>query len=278
MQVGTILEGSLKQVLPQALQFGNESGEYWLVKPEPALILGKGKSFSFFITHQDHENQWWGSLKIPELGINEVDFLPIVRKVPEGYYLDWGMPQELFCPGLSAVSGVHTGMVVPIRLIRDEEQNRLIASMRWKKDTLPAGEEYFKGRKVDILVMEPAEKGFVVLVDHFYLGMVYDNQTFIPLKTGQKHSGYVNKLREDGRLDILIQKPGYRETDQAADRILTKLKQSGKLKLGDKSPADLIYSELGMSKKVFKKAIGQLYKQKRIDMNEHAVWLTEEGD
>jgi predicted RNA-binding protein (virulence factor B family) len=126
------------------------------------------------------------------------------------------------------------------------------------------------------MIMEPSDLGYTVLVNYKYLGLIYENQTFKPLRTGQKIKAFVNKVREDGKLDIILQRPGYGEIDSASAELLAALeKAGGKLMLGDKSPAELIYKELNMSKKTFKKALGSLFKSGRINLTDQSFWLAD---
>jgi predicted RNA-binding protein (virulence factor B family) len=258
---------------------GDEPTEIY-VKPDLKFPFVEGKTEKVFLWLRDAEGRWWGSLKMPDILLEDVEFLRIGAETNIGFFFDWGLEKQLFCP-LSHVLGIpKPDMVVPVRLVLDEKTNRLMGTMKWKKTTLPAGEDYFRSKEVEILVMEPNELGYTVLIDKYYLGIVYSNQTFKPLRTGQKLKAYVNKVREDGKIDVLLQRPGYGEVDNATETLFAELeKAGGRLNLGDKSPADLIYSQLNMSKKTFKKALGALYREGRIGMNDTGFWkLSEEDD
>lgn len=252
---------------------GDEPVEIY-TKPDLKYPFSEGKTEKVFLWLRDAEGRWWGSMKMPDILINDVEFLRVAAETNIGFFFDWGLEKQLFCP-LSHVLGLpRVDMVMPVRLLLDEKTNRLMGSMKWKKNTLPAGEEYFRSKEVEILVMEPVELGYSVLIDKYYLGIVYANQTFKPLRTGQKLKAFVNKVREDGKIDILLQRPGYGEVDSAADDLLMFIENAnGRISLGDKSPAELIYSELNMSKKTFKKAVGALYKEGRIGISDHSIWL-----
>ncbi len=246
------------------------------VKPSGAFV--KGRKSEVFIFEKDPKNQWWGSLKKPLVRSGEVAFLSLKKITPLGYFFDWGLEKDLFCPPSHVLPHAKSGLFYPVRLVPDRSGQRFIATMKWKSHLLPAGSEYTKGREVEILILEPAESGFSVLVDQQYVGMVYENQIFTTVKPGMTMKAYVNKWREeDGRLDILLQKPGFAEAESAAGRIMECLKtENGKIMLGDKSAAEDIYNRFQMSKKTFKKALGQLYKSGKIGMNENAFWLADD--
>lgn len=110
--------------------------------------------------------------------------------------------------------------------------------------------------------------------------MVYENQLFKSLRVGQKTRGYVNKVREDGKLDILLQRPGYGEVMDASSQLMDAIqKAGGRLQLGDKSEPEEIAKLLNMSKKVFKKAAGALYKSGKVGVSDKSIWkLENDGD
>jgi len=247
------------------------------VKPSLDFPFFEGKILKLFVWLRDRDGNWWGSLKMPSIKLDEVEFLTLADESPVGFFFEWGLEKNLFCPISHTLGVVKPGMVLPVRLVLDDVTNRLMATMKWKKYTEEAGEEYYRSKEVDILVMEPWELGHSVLVNQNFIGMVYENQTFKPLRAGQKLKAFVNKVREDGRLDIILQRPGYGEIDSASEELYAALeKAGGKILLGDKSPADLVYSQLNMSKKTFKKSLGALYRAGRIEMNDNSFWKIEE--
>jgi len=181
----------------------------------------------------------------------------------------------LFCPLHLVIGTLRPGMMAAVRLMEDDRSDRLMGSMQWKKDVRPAGEvDYTRGKEVDILVMEPHELGYLVLVDQWHQGIIYSNQIFKPVRSGDKMKAWVNALRPDGKLDILLRKPGYSEVENSSAILLEKITQAGgRLPLGDKSSPEMIYNTLSMSKKVFKKALGALYREGKIGLSDTHVWL-----
>ena len=112
------------------------------------------------------------------------------------------------------------------------------------------------------------------MVDGTHLGQLYSNETFQRLHYGERVKGYIKRLRADGRIDLTLQLPSHLERDQLSDAILEHLQQHGGMsELTDKSPPDDIYRAFGVSKANFKKALGQLYKQRRIAIEKHQITL-----
>ena len=256
---------------------GEETFEIY-TKPSPEYPFEEGKITKLFVWLRDRDGRWWGSLKMPSIKLDEVEFLTLADESPVGFFFEWGLEKNLFCPLSHTIGIVSRGMILPVRLVLDEVTNRLMATMKWKKFTREADEEFYRSLEVDVLVIEPSDLGYTVLVNQNYLGLIYENQIFKPLRAGQKIKAFVNKLREDGKLDIMLQRPGYGEIDSASAELLDILeKAGGKLMLGDKSPAELIYNQLNMSKKTFKKSLGALYRIGKIEMNENSFWKIKEN-
>ena len=279
MKAGEILQAAMLRIEPDALLLKVPDGTEVRVVPDLKQIFVPGKQVAVFISHRDREGRFWGSMETPLLALGEVAFLEVKSMSREGAFFDWGLEKPLFCPAGLIIGVVRPGMLAAVRLIEDPRSNGLIATMQWKSGVRAAGEDYAKGREVEVLVMESHELGFLVLADQWYQGIVYANQVFQPLRPGQHLQGWVNQLRPDGKLDILLRKPGYREVPDAARELLQKIQQAGgRLELGDKSPADEVYRQLGISKKVFKQALGNLYKAGKVGMLGQRCWLLDEAD
>lgn len=283
IELGNTVRCQMDRIEPEGLvmqTMGEEPVEI-LVQPILEIPFIKGKEYPVFILKRFSDCRFSGSLKIPEIQLNEVQFYPVSRIISAGIYLDWGVEMPLFIPK-SMVTGIwKEGMMAPVRLIRDEKSGQLIGDMQWKRQLLPADEnDFFRSQEVDIMVMEPTEIGHLVLVNQYFSGMVYFNQVFKPLRLGEKRIAFINKVREDGKLDILLQRPGYGEVIDGGAELLNRLKLAGgRLPFGDKTPPELIASQLNMSKKVFKKVAGSLYKSGKVGISDMAIWLLEdEGD
>ena len=275
MQPGIIIDAKMLRIDSDGLVLESTGDDVYEIyaKPDLNFPFTEGKIIKIFVWLRDREGRWWASLVMPKIKLDEVEFLTLADESPVGYFFEWGLEKNLFCPLSHALGVVRSGMVLPVRLVMDEVTNRLMATMKWKKYTLEAGEEFYRSLEVDVLVMEPTDLGYTVLVNQDYIGLIYENQTFKPLTAGQKIKAFVNKVREDGKLDIILQRPGYGEIDSASAELFEALeKAGGKLMLGDKSPAELIYSQLNMSKKTFKKSLGALYRAGKIAMNDQSFW------
>jgi predicted RNA-binding protein (virulence factor B family) len=157
----------------------------------------------------------------------------------------------------------------------DEDSYRLMATAKVEKylsiptiEDLPSLQH---GAEVDILIWQKTDLGFKVIVDNKYQGLLYDNQIFQPLHTGDRLTAYIDHVRQDGKIDMTLQPTGRQHTLDFAEVLLRYLYENdGRCDLGDKSPAELIADRFKVSKKAFKKAIGDLYRR-------HLIVLTDDG-
>lgn len=280
MKTGQSIQAKMLRIEPDSLVMEMTAGAEIRVKPDLKHPFVSGKTMVVYVRHRDEEGLLWGSFNPPPLALGEVDFLPVHSVSRAGVFFDWGQERPLFCPLHLVIGTLRPGMMAAVRLVEDDRSDRLMCSMQWKKDVLPAGEEeYSRGREVNILVMEPHELGFLVLVDQWHQGIIYSNQIFKPVRSGEKMKAWVNSLRPDGKLDILLRKLGYSEVENSAAILLEKITRAGgRLPLGDKSSPEVIYDALSMSKKVFKKALGALYREGKIGISDTQIWLQDGVD
>ncbi|MCO4822591.1 MAG: GntR family transcriptional regulator [Flavobacteriaceae bacterium] len=192
-----------------------------------------------------------------------------------GAFLDWGMVKELFCPFKEQAFKMKVGGWYLVFCYLDEESNRLVASSKTnhfldnKELTVAEFDE------VDLIVSHPSEIGMNVIVNKLHSGLIYKDSIFRDLSVGDRLKGIVKKIRPGNKLDITLGQIGYRNIEPNAALVMQQLEDnSGFIELTDKSDPERIKSELEMSKKSFKKAIGSLYKQRLITIEEKGIRLT----
>ena len=133
---------------------------------------------------------------------------------------------------------------------------------------------YTQGDRVDLFIFRATQLGYVVLIDNEVEGLLFKSDVFQPLQKGDQVKGYIKFIREDKKIDVSLRPQGFRNAiDTDCDKILSILKKVKLLKLTDKSSPEDIKSQLNMSKKAFKKAIGFLYKRKVILLHENHIEL-----
>jgi predicted RNA-binding protein (virulence factor B family) len=138
--------------------------------------------------------------------------------------------------------------------------------------------EFEEGQGVDLVIGERTEIGYKALINNVREGILYRNEIFQPLKKGQRIAGFIKKLRDDGKIDLCLQRPGPEKVDNVSGKIVEKLAaEGGFIPVGDNSPPELIYRLFRVSKKTFKKALGALYKKRLILIESNGIRLVKKG-
>jgi predicted RNA-binding protein (virulence factor B family) len=136
-----------------------------------------------------------------------------------------------------------------------------------------------QGQSVELVIGDRTEIGYKALINNSREGMLYRNEVFQTLRKGQRIPGFIKKVRDDGKIDLCLQKPGPEKVDEVSEKIVDKLKaQDGFISVTDKSAPEIIYGLFGVSKKTFKKAIGALYKKRLILIESNGIRLIKKGE
>lgn len=191
-----------------------------------------------------------------------------------GAFLDWGLEKDLLVPYREQNAKMVVGRSYLVYIYSDPQGGRIAASARLERFINLEPADYKPLEEVDLLLWRTTDIGYMAIINNKHEGMLYASDVFEDLDRGQRLKGYISKVREDGKIDLTLTKPGYEKIDEMAERILELLRDNkGYMDLNDKSPAEEIYLMCGMSKKNFKKSIGALYKQKLIDIEEGGIRL-----
>jgi hypothetical protein len=189
-----------------------------------------------------------------------------------GAFLDWGLEKDLLVPYREQNAKMVVGRSYLVYIYSDPQGGRIAASARLERFINLEPADYKPLEEVDLLLWRTTDIGYMAIINNKHEGMLYASDVFEDLERGQRLKGYITKVREDGKIDLTLTKPGYEKIDEMAERILELLRDNkGYMDLNDKSPAEEIYLMCGMSKKNFKKSIGALYKQKLIDIEEGGI-------
>ena len=139
--------------------------------------------------------------------------------------------------------------------------------------------EFQEGQSVELVIGDLTEIGYKALINNFREGVLYKNEVFQTLRKGQRITGFIKKVRDDGKIDLCLQKPGYEKVDEVSKKIVDTLKaRGGFISVTDKSAPEIIYGLFGVSKKTFKKAIGALYKRRAILIESNGIRLIKKGE
>ncbi len=161
---------------------------------------------------------------------------------------------------------------------RAHKGDRTAASPKPEKFPDKGQAEFQEGQSVELLICDRTEMGYKAIINNSREGLLYKNEVFQTLRKGQHIAGFIKKVRDDGKVDLCLQKPGAEKIDEVSGKILDALKaQGGSIAVDDKSPPEVIYRLFGASKKTFKKAIGALYKKRLILIESSGIRLAKSG-
>lgn len=209
----------------------------------------------------------------PLAQVGEFAGMKVVSASRIGAFLDWGMKKDLFVPANEQAKPMQSGHTYVVYVYLDRE-SRPTATSRLDHYLSIEMPRYEPWEEVDLLICEQTDLGYKVIVNKKFWGLIFSNEIFANIKIGQRTKGYIKKIHDDGKLDVTLNKPGLARKDEAGEKILARLQKAGGfLPVGDKSSPELIYSQFSMSKGTFKKAIGGLYKQGLITIENDGIRL-----
>lgn len=241
-----------------------------------------GDDIKCFI-YLDQDERPVATTETPLAKVGDFAFLECTWVNEYGAFLDWGLMKDLFCPFREQKKKMEMGDSYIVYIHIDEESYRIVATAKVDKYLSPARpadtnreEGLAIGTPVSLLVWQKTDLGFKVIVDNKYQGLIYRNQIFRHVQTGDRLDGYVEKVRPDGKLDISLQPTGRKQTIDFAEALIQWLEDhDGFAPFGDKSAPDDIKRTFQVSKKVFKKAVGDLYKRRIITITDDGIQLAD---
>ncbi|RXG32782.1 CvfB family protein [Leeuwenhoekiella marinoflava] len=196
-----------------------------------------------------------------------------------GAFVDWGLDKELFVPFSNQVTEMREGSCYLVYMYLDERTNRLVGSSKFNTYLKNEDIDVQKFDKVNLLVSHFSEHGAHVIINETYQGLVHKDTIFEDIRVGDRLPGYIKRVREDKKIDVLLQPEGYKSVEPNAQFIYDELKRNGgSLPVHDKSSPEDINGYFGISKKLFKKAIGALYRDRQINITANSIELKNQED
>ncbi|WNJ17667.1 S1-like domain-containing RNA-binding protein [Pontibacter sp. G13] len=238
--------------------------------------LEPGEALEVFV-YRDHEERPVATTLTPYLIRGGFAHLQVKQTTDFGAFLDWGIEKDLLVPLSEQQERMQAGTWHVVHLYLDSVTQRLVGSSKIHKFLQKEPITVEAGQEVDLLIWKETELGFHAIVNQLHRGHLFSNEIFQPVRVGDQLKGYVKQVREDLKIDLSLQQTGYEATlEPNSEKLLFALRaNNGMLMLTDKSSPESIKKELGMSKKAFKKAVGYLYKLRRITIEEAGIFLVQ---
>lgn len=252
---------------------GGEEGEILLPSRYVPENCKPGDELTVFI-YLDNEERLVATTLTPLVQVGEFACLEVAWINQYGAFLNWGLMKDLFVPFREQKMKMQVGKQYVIHAHLDDESYRIVASAKVDLYLSKEKAPYEPGQEVSILIWQKTDLGFKAIIENRYSGLLYESEIFQPLHTGMTLKAYVKQVREDGKIDLILQKPGQGKVEDFAATLLDYIReQGGHITLHDKSPAEEIYDTFGVSKKTFKKAVGDLYKKHLVSLQENGIEL-----
>ena len=226
--------------------------------------------------YKDSEDRIIATTLVPKIKLNGYAALEAKMIGRFGAFFEWGLEKDLLVPYGQQAQKIEEGKSYVVYLYLDEVSQRLVGTTKISGTLEKDSVELSVGDKVEMTPYEETDIGFSTIVNEKYQGMLFKNEIFDTINIGNRMTGYVKKIRDDYKVDLSLQRFGYRAVDDNVEKLhQILLDHNGYLALNDKSSPESISKQLGMSKKVFKKSVGALYKQKRIEITEDGIRIKE---
>ena len=252
---------------------GDQFGDILLPRKYAPESMRIGDEVEVFL-YNDSEDRVIATTLKPKAQVGECAYLKVISTGRFGAFLDWGLPKDLLVPHSEQQKPMQKGYSYTVYLFVDEETQRIAASTKLEQHLSIDVSGFKPQQEVDLMIYGKSDLGFKAVINGTHLGQLFSGETFQRLHFGEQLKGFIRQVRVDGKIDLMLQLPSELTRDNLSDTIIEHLRQNdGISTLTDKSPPDDIYQTFGVSKASYKKALGQLYKQRRIAIEKHQITL-----
>lgn len=234
-----------------------------------------GDTMAVFIYH-DSDNRLIATTQQPKGMVDDIVLLKCVSTMPAGAFLDWGLMKDLFVAKSQQKMGMRVGGWYLVKIYIDQQTGRIAATEKIERFINNDNLTIKQKDEVDIIIYRQTDIGYSCIINNKHWGLIHNNQIFTELEPGQHHKAFIQTIREDNKIDVVLGKAGFSKVESEAEKIIRLLKEHNNyLPYHDKSEPEDIYAFFGMSKKTFKMTIGNLFKQQKITLTQTGIQLVE---
>lgn len=275
IEIGKTASLTMRRTNPGGYQFSDDEGQLVLLPlSQTEKTYRPGDRQELFV-YSDSNGQLLASERRPYALLGDFAYLRVTDVQEFGAFLDWGLEKDLFVPAPAQEKPMQVNEFYVVYIYLDEKTGRLAASSRLDKFVSKDVAALREGEEVDVLVFAESGLGYSAIVNNRFKGLIYRNEVFRDLEVGDELKAHVKLIRPDQLIDLSLQQSGFKHVLSSTEEVLQKLKENnGYLNLHDKSSPDEIARRLNMSKATFKKAIGILYRQRQIVIEDNGIrWV-----
>lgn len=232
-----------------------------------------GDEIEVFV-YTDHMNRPVAVTKMPSGEVGDIVGAEVTHTTDFGAFVSIGLEKDVLVPNKEQSKPMDTGQTYAVKLLIDHMTERMIGSTKLGAFLSKEMPPFNEGEEVDVIIWHKTELGYKVIIDQDFLGLIYENEVFEELRSGDHKKGYIKIVRPDGKIDVTLNKTGYQAVIDSSDLVLQAIEDAGGvLDMGDKSSPEEIKTRFNMSKKNFKKILGGLYKAGQIEITDHQITL-----
>ncbi len=263
----------------RAVDFGFylDDGQEGILLPKRFVPAGLaiGDEVKVFIYH-DSESRLLATTQHPVGKVGDVVKMKALTVTEHGAFLDWGLMKDIFVPKSKQLGGMLLGAEYLVKIYIDEQTGRVAATEKIEPFLNNEILSVKEGEEVDMVVFRRTDIGYLMIINNLHTGVLHFNEIYRNIGTGDKIKGFIKKIRPDNTMDVVAGKMGYTRVEDGSEKIVRLLNENnGYLPYHDKSAPEEIYDFFGMSKKAFKMATGNLYKQQKIVLTKTGIKLVE---
>ena len=245
----------------------------------PRVYVPEGTQIGDFLEvfiYRDSEDRLIATTLKPYATVGEFAYLKVKDVSKLGVFLDWGLMKDLLVPFGEQTHKMGLGRSYLVYIYIDEESERIVASAKLDKFLENDSSKFTEGQEVSLIPYEYTDLGIKALIDKRVIGVIYKSEVFQDVILGEVTKGFIKKIRTDTKIDLALVKQGYDRIDNVKSQIYDLLvSKEGFLPYTDKTDSEIIYRDLQMSKKDFKKAIGGLYRDGKVKLKEDGVYINQ---
>lgn len=275
MKIGEYNELTIRREAEQGLYLADTDGnEVLLPRRYVTTAMVPGQTLRVMV-YTDSEDRPVATTDVPKATVGQFALMRVNQVNPVGAFLDWGLAgKELLVPFREQRVTMQAGRSYVVRVYLDEASRRVVASAKLDRFVGLETPDYYHRQRVDALIVQRTDLGFKVIVDGKHWGLLYDNELRHNVNVGEHHTAFVKRVRPDGKIDLTMNKIERLRVEDIASNIMQLLHDGGGiLALTDRSTPEQIANTLGCSKKDFKKAVGLLYRQHLVTINDTDIKL-----